>query len=92
MSFVIIPEMIEQTSKTFSQSIPCETIVKLFTDIKNDVKYVKEIEYIFDACRISDRIYCQKPGKSVSMSNLEVRMSYARCNQCSLCLPVQMKK
>ena len=88
-----IPEMsIVDTTKTFNQSIQCGMVVKMFHDMKRDFRRVESVKYHFDASRLSDRIYCQNPIKSVSVTNEELSFVFGRCNTCSLCAPSDMKK
>lgn len=87
-----VPEMsIIDTTKTFNQNVQCGTIVKMFSDLKRDFKRVESIEYNFDSNKLSDRVYCQNPTKSVSISNEEMCFVFGRCNICPLCMPSNMK-
>ena len=90
MSF--IPEMsVVDTTKTFNQTVHCETIVKMFFDVKRDHKRVESIGYNFDVNRMSDRVHCQNPNKSVSISKEELNIVFDRCNICVFCAPTIMK-
>ena len=90
MSF--IPEMsVVDTTKTFNQAVQCETIVKMVFDVKRDHKRVESIAYNFDANRMSDRVHCQNPNKSVSISKEELNIVFDRCNTCVFCAPIIMK-
>ena len=87
-----IPEMsIIDTTKTFRETVHCGTVVKMFTDLKRDIKRIESIEYNFDSNKLSDRVYCQNPIKSVFITNEETSFVFARCNVCSLCTPSTMK-
>ena len=56
MSF--IPEMsVVDTTKTFNQAVHCETIVKMFFDVKRDHKRVESIGYNFDVNRMLSLIH-----------------------------------
>ena len=88
----LVPEMsIVDTTKTFNQTVQCETVVKMYFDMKRDHRRVESIGYNFDVNRMSDRVHCQNPNKSVSVSKEELNVVFDRCNACSLCVPTIMK-
>ena len=79
------------TTKTFNQTVQCETVVKMFFDVKRNHRRVESIGYNFDVNRMSDRVHCQNPNKSVSVSKEELKVVFDRCNSCALCSPIIMK-